>query len=169
MRAARWLLIDRAAAPADRVVSYRSAVTDTRPPGDPSTIAEADGGLVRADERLAVTTRRVPIGRAVLRKRIVVERRTITVDVAHEEVVLDHEPIDGDETDAAHGAHLALPEVVLHEEQIVVTKRIVPVERARVRVDSVQEERQVTADLHREQVDVVRDSAPARMDGTIRG
>lgn len=144
-------------------------MTDTRPPGDPSTIPEADGGLVRAEERLAVTTRRVPIGRAVLRKRIVVERRTITVDVAHEEVVLDHEPFDGEETDAAHGAHLALPEVVLHEEQIVVTKRIVPVERVRVKIESVQEERQVTADLRHEEVDVLHDPAPGRSDGAIRG
>ena len=137
---------------------------------DGTKVPEGDGvDLVRSEERLAVTTRRVPIGRAVLRKRIVVERRTITVDVAHEEVVLDHEPFDGDDTDAAHGAHRAPPELVLHEEQVVVTTRIIPVERVKVVITSVQEEQEITEELRREQVDVVEDPDPARVDGAVRG
>lgn len=112
--------------------------------------------VVRSEERLDVSTRRVPFGRAVLRKVIVVEQRTVTVDVAHEEVRLEIVPI-GDDADevAPHGAHVALPELVLSEEQIVVTKRVVPVERVRLRVDEVALDVRVSEDVRREQVDVV--------------
>lgn len=115
------------------------------------------GAMIRSEERLDVTTRRVPTGRAVLRKVIVVEQRTITVDVAHEEVRLEQLPLDeeaDDGTEATRGSHLALPELVLHEEQIVVTKRTVPVERVRVEIATVEEDRTVAADLRREVVDV---------------
>jgi uncharacterized protein (TIGR02271 family) len=130
---------------------------------DPSSIGPGiDDGIVRSEERLEVTTRRRVTGKAVLRKRIVVEQRTITVDVAHEEVELVVVPFDADEdeeTEAAHGAHLALPDLVLHREEIVVTKRTVPVERVRVDVRTVTEQREVTEDVRREQVEIVDDTS----------
>lgn len=115
-----------------------------------------DTSMTRSEERLAITTRRVPIGRAVLRKVVVIEERTITVEVAHEEVRLEVVPFDGDETESAEarGAHVALPELVLSEEQIVVTTRTVPVERVRLVIDSVDEARVLTEELARERVEV---------------
>jgi uncharacterized protein (TIGR02271 family) len=120
--------------------------------------AAEDGAMTLSAERLAVTTRRVPAGKAVLRKVIVVEQRTITVEVAHEEIRLEYVPFDGS-TDAApdeRGAHLALPEFVLHAEEVVVSKRVVPTERVRVRIESVTEERAISADVRREQASVLR-------------
>ena len=114
------------------------------------------GGAGRASRRIA--TRRVPAARAVLRKVVVVEQRTITVEVAHEEVRLEVLPIDGDGDgvgDAVGGAHLALPELVLHEEQLVVTKRIVPVERVRPTIVTVVEERTVSESVRSERISVV--------------
>jgi stress response protein YsnF len=111
--------------------------------------------VVRSEERLDVTTRRVPFARAVLRKVIVVEQRTITVDVAHEEARLEILPIGEEWTDESRGTHVALPDLVLSEEQVVVTKRIVPVERVRMRVEEVVMDASVTGDVRREQVDVV--------------
>lgn len=110
--------------------------------------------VIRSEERLDATTRRVPVARAVLRKVIVVEQRTITVDVAHEEVRLEVLPLGEDRSDGSFGAHVALPEIVLHEEQVVVTKRVVPVERVLARIATVTSDAQVTADVRREQVDV---------------
>jgi stress response protein YsnF len=111
--------------------------------------------VVRSEERLDVTTRRVPFARAVLRKVIVVEQRTITVDVAHEEARLEILPIGEEWTDESRGVHVALPDLVLSEEQVVVTKRVVPVERVRMRVEEVVMDASVTGDVRREQVDVV--------------
>lgn len=110
--------------------------------------------MTRSEERLRITTERVPVARAVLRKVIVVEQRTITVEVAHEEVRLETVPLEQD-GDAAGGAHLALPELVLHEEQLVVTKRIVPVERVRPIVVAVAEERTVSEPVRIERISVV--------------
>jgi uncharacterized protein (TIGR02271 family) len=118
-----------------------------------------DSSMTRSEERLSVTTRRVPFGKAVLRKVVVVEQRTITVEVAHEEVRLEIVPLDGAEDDpGVPGAHAALPELVLSEEQIVVTKRVVPVERVRLVVDAVTEVRPVTAEVRQERIDVVEES-----------
>lgn len=110
--------------------------------------------VIRSEERLDATSRRVPVARAVLRKVIVVEQRTITVEVAHEEVRLEILPLGGDRSDESRGTHVALPEIVLHEEQVVVTKRVVPVERVLARIATVTSDAQVTADVRREQVDV---------------
>ena len=119
--------------------------------------------MTLSEERLAVSTQRVPVTRAVLRKVIVVERRTITVDVAHEEIRLEQIPIDeaevgADEQAGPRGAHLAFPEIVLHREELIVTKRLVPVERVRAEIVSVTEERRITEDVRREQLDVQRAS-----------
>jgi uncharacterized protein (TIGR02271 family) len=123
----------------------------------PPVSATQQHDVLRSEERLDVTTRRMPIGRAVLRKTIVVEQRTITVDVAHEEVTLEHLPFDGseaEETEEAHAAHLALPDLVLYEEQVVITKRMVPTERVRVEISTVTEDRRITEDLRKERIDV---------------
>jgi uncharacterized protein (TIGR02271 family) len=114
--------------------------------------------MVLSAERLVVSTQRVPVGRAVLRKVIVVEQRTVTVEVAHEEARLEWVPFaeGSDEGEEVRGSHLALPELVLHEEEVVVTKRIVPTERVRARIVTVTEERTIAADLRREQASVDR-------------
>lgn len=115
-----------------------------------------DSSMTRSEERLAVSVRRVAVGKAVLRRVVVVEQRTITVEVAHEEVRLEVTSFDGDQPEnvEVRGAHLALPDLVLSEEQIIVTKRTVPVERVRLMVDSVPTSRAVTEALRLERIDV---------------
>lgn len=117
---------------------------------------------IRSEEQLAVTTRRVPAARAVMRKVIVVEQQTIVVDVAHEEVILDQtplEPADLEEQEQVRGAHLALPDLVLYKEEIVITKRLIPTERIRVEVTDVSEEQRITESVRHEQVDVQHEPA----------
>ena len=122
----------------------------------------SDQGMTRSEEQLRVTTRSIPIGRAVLRKTVVVEQRTVTVEIRHEEVHLEVLPIDSPETveDAARGAHLALPDLVLRREEIVITKRLVPVERVRLEVRPVTEQRSITADVRHEEIETTGDIAP---------
>ena len=117
-----------------------------QPPESP----RRDDWMTLSEERLDVATRVVPTGRAVLRRRIVTERRTIEVEVRREEAVLELLPLDGTEPSGA--SHLALPELVLHEEQVVVVRRIVPVERVRLQVTPVTEQQQVVDDVRRERL-----------------
>lgn len=125
-----------------------TASDPTRPEG------RSDGvEMTLSEERLTPFVQRVPVARAVLRKRVVVEQRTITVEVRHEEATMDVLPID-EQDHVVAGAHMALPEMVLHEEQIVVTRRIVPVERVRLAVDAVAGEQRVSADVRRERLEV---------------
>lgn len=58
-----------------------------------------DGIMVRSEERLAVDTQRVVIGRARLRKYKVTEEQQITVTVAHEQVRVEQD------TDVPQHAH----------------------------------------------------------------
>lgn len=124
--------------------------------------------LTRSEEQLRVGTETVVVGRARLRKVIVTEERTITVQLRHEEYVLDHEAVpegaplpdtddpfpplgtpDGPGTDAV--------EVVLHAERPVVTTEIVPVERIRLSVRTVTTQVPVTAAVRSE---VIEHTAP---------
>ena len=119
--------------------------------------------VIRSEERLAASTTAIPVRRAVLRKVIVSEERTITVTVRHEEFRLDYAPIEETSFDAAP---LTAPlELVLHEEQIHVSTTVVPVERVTVSVRQAVEERAVTGAVHLEQVDL--DGVPHPADGDL--
>jgi uncharacterized protein (TIGR02271 family) len=132
-----------------------------------------DHAMTRSEEQVQVGTQRVESGRARLRKYVVTENVTQTVPVSHEEVVLEREPI----TDANIGNAMDGPaiseeehEVVLHAERPVVAKEAVPVERVRLDTDTVTEQRQVSEDLRKEQVELLDAAdAPAQgLDG-VRG
>lgn len=112
--------------------------------------------VTRSEERLRADTRRVAVGRAVLRRTVVVEERTITVQVRHEEAHLEVVPFDEPHPldDERGGAHAALPEFLLHREEIVVTKRLVPVERVGLRVDRVAETERVVEEVRVERIEV---------------
>ena len=73
-----------------------------------------------------------------------------------EEVRLEREPITdsnvdqatsgGDITDEEH-------EIVLHEEEVVTEKRVVPKERVQLSKDTVTEEQQVSEEIRKEQIE----------------
>jgi len=111
---------------------------------------------VLSAERLQVGRERVPTRIARLQKFIVTEQRTITVEVRHEEARLVYEDLPAGEDAAALLSRRpdAAPELVLHEEQIQVTTRIVPVERVRAIVEQVTERREVTGEVRVERVEV---------------
>lgn len=115
------------------------------------------GYLVRSEEQLHVRTDQVLAGYARLEKFTVTESKTITVEVTHEEVRLVQRA--GDTTDQAGPASPADGDsarwMVLSREEVVVTKRVVPVERVRLEVYPVVEQREVTEQVRKEQIDSV--------------
>lgn len=125
-------------------------------PGDD----DQEATVVRHEERLLVGTEVHATERVRLERFIVTEQRTITVDVRREEVRLVREPLaDGPALPADSTAPAREPVVVvLHEEQVVVSKRIVPVERVTLTVHTVTEDHPVDAVLRHEEVTVDEDS-----------
>ena len=112
--------------------------------------------MTRSEEELEVGKVRREAGRVRLRKYVVTENVVTTVPVEREEVRVEREPITAANVDdATAGAEISEQEheVVLHEEEPVVSKRTVPKERVRLEKDAVTSEEQVSADLRKEQIE----------------
>ena len=115
-----------------------------------------DGAMTRSEEELRVGTAQRERGRARLRKYVVTEQVTQTVPVRREEVRIEREPItDANVGRATDGPDISEEEheVILHEEEPVVEKRTVPKERVRLGTETVSEERQVSDEIRKEQID----------------
>ena len=112
--------------------------------------------MTRSEEQLRVGTETVDAGKARLRKYVVTEQQTVTVPVSHEEVRIEREPVTDANRDAAmDGPSIAEAEheVVLTEEQLVVSKEATPVERVRLTTDTVTEGQEVTEEVRKEQIE----------------
>jgi stress response protein YsnF len=125
-----------------------------------------DGAMTRSEERLRVRMEQVPTTRVRLVKYVVTEEVQVTVPVRREEVRLEEVPLDAPDpgpgeslapdqepgrTDAATAGGLP-DEIVLHREEPVVSVRVVPAERVRLRTDVVEGQEQVSGRLQREQI-----------------
>ena len=122
---------------------------------------ETDSAMTRSEEELRVGTTERETGRVRLRKYIVTDEVQQTVPVKREEVRLEREPVtDANRDQAVSGGDLTEEEheVTLRAEEPVVEKRTVPKERVRLDKDVEVEERTVSEDLRREEIDV--DDAP---------
>jgi len=121
-----------------------------------------DDAMTRSEEELRVGTRERESGRVRLRKYVVEEDVTQTVPVRREEIRVEREPItDATADDAVSGPDISSEEheVVLHEEEVVAEKRVVPKERVRLDKDSTTDERQVSETVRKEQLDVDEEAA----------
>jgi uncharacterized protein (TIGR02271 family) len=115
-----------------------------------------DDAMTRSEEELRVGTRQQESGRARLRKHIVTEQVTKTVPVQREEVRIEREPItDANRDQALDGPEISQEEheVVLHEEQPVVEKRVVPKERVSLRKETIADEREISEEVRKEQIE----------------
>lgn len=141
-----------------------SGLPEVSPPPSPVTSAghdvsgpEADDAMTRSEEELQVGKIVEKAGRVRLRKYIVTENVQATVPVQREEVVVEREPItDANRDQAMSGAELSEEEheMTLNEEQVVVHKQVVPMERVRVDKATVTEEQQVSEELRKEQIEM---------------
>jgi uncharacterized protein (TIGR02271 family) len=149
-------------------LSYSDARSDTglpegngrEPQGRDVSGPTTDEAMTRSEEELHVGTERREAGRVRLRKYVVTENVTKTIPVQREEVRLEREPItDGNVDQALAGPDISEEEheVVLTEEQPVVEKRAVPKERVRLEKDTVTDQRTVSEDVRKEQIDTEGD------------
>ena len=116
-----------------------------------------DDAMTRSEEELRVGKTERETGRARLRKYVVTDQVTETVPVKREEIRVEREPITDANVDrATEGPELSEEEheVVLHEEEVVADKRVVPKERVRLDKDVEVDERTVSEDVRREEIDV---------------
>lgn len=136
-----------------------SGLQDNQEPrhNDPTTAAK-QVGVTRSEERLQVATTTRATETVRLRKHIITEEKTITVSVRREVFTIERAPVikqdiapggDGWGTEPSRVQY----ETVLHEEQIIVQKNVVPVERVTVIKDLVTEDHEVTEQVRQEQID----------------
>jgi uncharacterized protein (TIGR02271 family) len=133
----------------------------------------SDAAMTRSEEELRVGTRERESGRVRLRKYVVEDEVTQKVPVRREEVRVEREPItDANAGDAMSGSALSEEEheVVLHEDEPVTDKRVVPKERVRLDKDVTETEETVSESVGKEQIDVTgADGQPAEGRDGVRG
>ncbi len=125
--------------------------------------------IIRSEEQLRVEADAVPVRRVRLRKYIVTEERTITVQLRHEEFRIEQEPIlDPGTGTVAPGdtgevdVHLGPGDdrevtMLLYAERPLISTEVVPVERIRVSKYVVSDEQTVSAAVRREVVEQVEE------------
>lgn len=126
-------------------------------PTQPIPSVSPDAETVVSEERLDVTTQARPAEIVRLRKQVVTEEVTVTVQLRREELVIEREPVPRDavtEPDPAAFADETEAVIVLHAEEPVIGRRVVPVERVRLRRDNVMEKVEITEPVRKEQAGV---------------
>jgi uncharacterized protein (TIGR02271 family) len=116
-----------------------------------------DEAMTRSEEELRVGTAQRERGRVRLRKYVTTEHVQQTVPIQRERARVEREPITDANVDAAtSGPDIseAEHEVVLHEEEPVVEKRVVPRERVRLDKDTMTDEERVAEQVRKEQIEV---------------
>ena len=114
-----------------------------------------DDAMTRSEEELSVGTDTRDRGRARLRKHVTTETQQVTVPVQREELRVEREPITDANLDAATSGPVISEEeheVTLHEEEVMVDKRAVPKERVRLGTETVTDERQISEEVRKEQI-----------------
>ncbi|MFD8685587.1 PRC and DUF2382 domain-containing protein [Streptomyces sp. NPDC059651] len=110
--------------------------------------------LIRSEEQLHIGTEEYESGKARLHKYVVTENVTRTVPVSHEEVRVVREPLRPGEKAAGRTDITEQDvEVTLHAERATMRKETVPVERVRMETKKVTEQKEVSAELRKEQID----------------
>jgi uncharacterized protein (TIGR02271 family) len=149
----------------DRDTTSSGSFGGAPPVGDDVSGPETDNAMTRSEEELAVGTRQREAGRARLKKYIVTDEVQETVPVQREELRVEREPItDANVDSATSGKELSEEEheVVLHEEEAVVEKRVVPKERVRLDKDVEVEDRTVSESVAREEIEIEGDADTRR-------
>ena len=133
------------------------------PVGNDVSGPETDEAMTRSEEELRVGKMRRPSGLVRLRKFITTEQVATTVPVQREEARIEREPItDANVGAAMRGGDLTEEEheLTLSEEEVTVDKTVVPKERVRLDKDVVTEERSVSEDVRKENIEVEGDVEP---------
>ena len=148
----------------DRSARGTEARTGTGRTGNGRGGDGGDDAMTRSEEELNVSTRQREGGRVRLNKWVETEQKQITVPVRREVAKLVTEPItDANRDRAMDGPELTENDhdVILHEDEVVVEKKVVPKERVRLETDTVEDERQVDETVRKERI-AMDDNAESR-------
>jgi uncharacterized protein (TIGR02271 family) len=148
--------LDYTDAPSDSGLPAGDDTTGRATVGHDTSGPTTDDAMTRSEEELRVGKATREAGRARLKKYVTSEQVQTTVPVRREEVRVEREPITDANIDrATAGPEISDEEheVVLHEEQPVVEKRVVPKERVRLDTDTVTEDREVSEEVRKERID----------------
>lgn len=155
--------------PGEQDISGRTGQRDTRDTrgGQPDLGPQAgqqDTGaplagewLTRSEERVDVGTEMLETGRARLHKYVDTEPVEQAVHVYHEEVEIERIPITPDDQVSNVTMAEDQQEIILHEERAVFRKEAVPVERVRLVVRRVEEDRTFRDEVRKERIEVESD------------
>lgn len=120
-----------------------------------------DNAMTRSEEQLHVGKETRESGHARLHKYVVTEEQEMTVPVSHEEVRVEREPITDENRDAAmRGPEISEAEydMTLREEEPVVSKETVPIERVRATKETRTEQRTVGGQVRKERIELEEDT-----------
>lgn len=115
-----------------------------------------DGEMTRFEEELLVERVFRPRERVRLTRHVVTESVTYTVEVRREELRVEREPVEEIERSGAPAPEEPI-EIILHEEQVVIEKRVLPRERVRISKQMITEERRLEAELRGEEIVLEQD------------
>ena len=161
----------------DRRFFGRQAPGDVNVDRNDTKIRDTDSTrrIPLAEEELDITKRKVQAGEATVHKTVETEHVTRPVSLTREEVTIERRPVSGREaSNASFGKDDSEIRIPLMSEEAVVNKRPVVKEEVVITKHAVTEDRNVEADLRKEQVDidknidknadknVIRDSGEAR-------
>jgi uncharacterized protein (TIGR02271 family) len=125
--------------------------------------------LTRSEERVDVTTEMLETGRARLHKYVDTEPIEQDVRVYHEEVQLERTPISPNEQVSGVTMGEDQNEVILHEQRAVFHKEAVPVERVRLVVTRVEEDKTFRDEVRKERIEIESDGGPVPAGNQRRG
>jgi uncharacterized protein (TIGR02271 family) len=133
-----------------------------------SASTEPSGTMIRSEEELRVRLRR-RARRVRVQRYVVTDYVTTTIPVRREELRL----VEALGDEASRTAKPAPPgeswEMVLHQEEPVVSKQVVARERVRLSVQTITENRRISGEVRKERIQVddssLRDEKPAGEDG----
>lgn len=129
------------------------------PDPNPAGTAEATAEVVLREQRLTVTTARVPTERVVLRRRVVTETRQVEVTIRREELEVLRQPVDPDQASVEQGLPgvPGAPLVIVLSEQVPVLQlQTRAYEQITVSVDVVAGSQELHEQVTREQAEVTQ-------------
>ncbi len=120
--------------------------------------AGGDAATTVSEERLRVGTERVPVRRARLVKYMVTEQVTLTVTVSREEVRIEETDIISADHELPAATGTRGPDqpgwMILHAQQPAIQMQTVPVERVRLRTQTITGQQDISTQIRKEQIGV---------------
>jgi uncharacterized protein (TIGR02271 family) len=124
---------------------------------DANPTTHEDAVVTRSEEELRITTHRRETQRARMIRYAETETVTRTVEVRHDQVRIEYEPIsphDSTRPPVTGSGDSGGRWIILYDEEVVLTTRRVPRERVRLRTQSVTEDREISEVLRKEHIEL---------------